>query len=1097
MEPIEAAASELTTSPPRLAELLLEIGEIYRKNLLATANGRRYLDNTLKSIRESAAVDSRRFAPDATLLDRYSRAWNEYGEVGGSLYVGVESPASLEDAESIWNRCSQRCSHTLEDYRGKRQRYDENRHRPFRRPKQEPRIPEEFYVDLWAMKSVLEALPSLQQKYVDEATAESQRDLNLAFESEVRRRDAHTADEIDKRKTALDFGIAVLGRFGLAWSDALATLQQAPNERELALVRLGRFESVVPEAVLLEVPAMIEFPADRALAIDAPISRRDDAMSIVRSVVLRSLAAMPPGQLHLSIFDPVALGQSVADFLHLGDYDERLIDTKPRTSSREIEARLEEHVAHLEMVIGKYLRGQYTSIREYNRQAMEVAEPYRLLVVCDYPAQFTDRATELLLSLIENGARCGVHVIIHLDPEAAAQERIGLERILRRADRLTWRGQNLHIDLAGGPIGVDVVPDRCPPITFGRDSQPSSEAARFLAALGDRARSMEQRVVELDQCFELLARNSSVATASHLPVLKNGRGRIRLIDPESWWSGDSTTGATAILGRSGAQTVAPLYVSSTDIAGGALMVGLPRSGKTTALHAAILSLSITYSPEELELYLIDAKHGVEFNVYRDLPHARMVAINNEREFAVAVLVSLDREIAKRAELMKTRTPGRTNLQDYRLATGEALPRVVVVIDEFHELFEEDDRLGQEAFAAFSNIVRQGPFAGVHMILASQTLSSMPAMDRNTLTLLPARVAFACNESDGQVVMGDANQDVRFLSRAGEGLLNPNRGDPVYNVRFQGAFVPPEHRGSLIRQISVKATHAGWLRRPRVFDGDSLADRSQVVPSTFAEADEAPYRLRFVAGEPLTLEEYLPLTLRRTDGQNVLLVGPVDDDGVPEAGLLGVIESVLLAASRQTADTHVVDLVNDEGGPGSGEARRISLAELCGALKLSYHRRQGLGNLITDTADLVSERIALEEHRSSGRLLMVVGLQRASELDPDTCDDDSLVGKLQLIIKEGPEVGVHTILVADSLANLYRRLGTGILDDVVIRIVGRLPTDQDRQQLLDLYRPIDLRSNQLMLFDRDRDRRMKFRPYGPIIEGWLTLASFDAQFEGNA
>ena len=113
-------------------------------------------------------------------------------------------------------------------------------------------------------------------------------------------------------------------------------------------------------------------------------------------------------------------------------------------------------------------------------------------------------------------------------------------------------------------------------------------------------------------------------------------------------------------------------------------------------------------------------------------------INSEREFAVAVLNSLDREIARRAELMKACAPGRTNLQEYRQATGDRLPRVVAIIDEFHEIFEEDDQLGQQAFSAFSNIVRQGPFAGVHVVLASQTLSSMPAMDRNTLTLLPAR-----------------------------------------------------------------------------------------------------------------------------------------------------------------------------------------------------------------------------------------------------------------------------------------------------------------------------------------------------------------------
>src|SRR5438067_781355 len=71
-----------------------------------------------------------------------------------------------------------------------------------------------------------------------------------------------------------------------------------------------------------------------------------------------------------------------------------------------------------------------------------------------------------------------------------------------------------------------------------------------------------------------------------------------------------------------------------------------------------------------------------------------------------------------AEVMKVETPGRTNLTEYRQLTGNRMPRIVAIIDEFHEVFEEDDRTGHAAFAAFSNIVRQGPFAGVHLVLAS-------------------------------------------------------------------------------------------------------------------------------------------------------------------------------------------------------------------------------------------------------------------------------------------------------------------------------------------------------------------------------------------
>ena len=58
-----------------------------------------------------------------------------------------------------------------------------------------------------------------------------------------------------------------------------------------------------------------------------------------------------------------------------------------------------------------------------------------------------------------------------------------------------------------------------------------------------------------------------------------------------------------------------------------------------------------YTPEELELYLVDFKQGVEFKTYaaHELPHARVVAIESDREFGLSVLEKLDAELRRRAE----------------------------------------------------------------------------------------------------------------------------------------------------------------------------------------------------------------------------------------------------------------------------------------------------------------------------------------------------------------------------------------------------------------------------------------------------------------
>ena len=470
------------------------------------------------------------------------------------------------------------------------------------------------------------------------------------------------------------------------------------------------------------------------------------------------------------------------------------MDVKTWTSERDIEARLDELVDHLEVVISNYLRGQFETIDQYNLHAGEVSEAYRVLVVYDYPAGFTDHAAHQLLSLVENGPRCGVHTVLLCDPKVERQGSTPLARLTHTMQRISWSSGGTALSLAD-PVGLirwTLRTDPEPPITFDEDGLPTTPCARLLLDIGNAAREGSDGPVTPERLFPVLNRLVAAGRSPDLPDVRRA-APLDPLDSTTWWQAVSTRGAYAPVGRAGAQDVAALHFSSTEIAGGCIVVGLPRSGKSTALHSMVLSICMLYPPEELELFLIDSKHGVEFKSYDSLPHARMVSIHSERELATSVLRALDNEIARRAELMK-RTAGTVNVNEYREVTGEVVPRIVLIMDEFHEVFEIDDALGNEAFQAFSNIVRQGPFAGVHTIVSSQTLSSMPAMDRPTLDLLPMRMAFMCNDIDADIVMGDDNREVRALSRRGEGIFNPLKGKPSYNKPFVGMYIEPSWRG---------------------------------------------------------------------------------------------------------------------------------------------------------------------------------------------------------------------------------------------------------------------------------------------------------------
>src|SRR5690606_7443355 len=154
--------------------------------------------------------------------------------------------------------------------------------------------------------------------------------------------------------------------------------------------------------------------------------------------------------------------------------------------------------------------------------------------------------------------------------------------------------------------------------------------------------------------------------------------------PDSWWTGESRSETDIPLGKAGAlrkQHLALGHGTSQHV----LIAGRTGSGKSTLMHAMIANLALVYSPDEIDLYLIDFKKGVEFKTYatHQLPHAGVVAIESEREFGVSVLQRLDAELKLRAD--RFRDAGVQDIQGYRNAPGTPpLPRVLLIVDEFQE-----------------------------------------------------------------------------------------------------------------------------------------------------------------------------------------------------------------------------------------------------------------------------------------------------------------------------------------------------------------------------------------------------------------------------
>ena len=82
--------------------------------------------------------------------------------------------------------------------------------------------------------------------------------------------------------------------------------------------------------------------------------------------------------------------------------------------------------------------------------------------------------------------------------------------------------------------------------------------------------------------------------------------------------------------------------------------GRSGSGKSNLVNIIIQNLVYFYSPEEIELYLLDYKEGVEFNSYTNpmLNHASLIAVNSNVSYGVTFLEYIIEEKDRRSELFK-------------------------------------------------------------------------------------------------------------------------------------------------------------------------------------------------------------------------------------------------------------------------------------------------------------------------------------------------------------------------------------------------------------------------------------------------------------
>ncbi|MCA9268931.1 MAG: hypothetical protein KDA41_10700, partial [Planctomycetales bacterium] len=208
---------------------------------------------------------------------------------------------------------------------------------------------------------------------------------------------------------------------------------------------VSAYDDLAVEPTRFAPPAWITFPERPSLLLEAEGEARDAAIRVMQNVMLRLLASLPPGKVRFTIIDPTGRGQNFSAFMHLADFDDQLVTSRIWTESAHINKRLMDITEHMENVIQKYLRNEFEAIQQYNKEAGEVAEPYRVLVVANYPTNFSDEAARRLMSIVASGARCGVSTLISVDTKEAAARKMDLTDLRAHSATLEFNDEGARL----------------------------------------------------------------------------------------------------------------------------------------------------------------------------------------------------------------------------------------------------------------------------------------------------------------------------------------------------------------------------------------------------------------------------------------------------------------------------------------------------------------------------------------------------------------------------------------------------------------------------------------------------------------------------
>ena len=429
-------------------------------------------------------------------------------------------------------------------------------------------------------------------------------------------------------------------------------------------------------------------------------------------------------------------------------------------------------------------------------------------------------------------------------------------------------------------------------------------------------------------------------------------------------------------------------------------------------------------------------------------------------------------------------------------------------------------------------MRQGRAFGIHVLLGSQTLGGAYSLARSTLGQMAVRIALQCSETDAHLILSEDNSAARLLSRPGEAIYNDANGLIEGNHPFQVVWLSDARREDYLKRIHALSTREPprWSTRQIVFEGNIPADiarntlldsllrvdawpepracektgtGSEQLSATLGDerANEVPVPVFSQAppaqphawlGEAIAIKDPTAAVFVPQNGCNLLLIGPREEAAL---GIMGTaivsLAAQYLPAGRSLVNgqplangrPHSAERSSTSSKPSASGTKGASLGKLASLLPHPVRTagRRELAGLIADLAQEVDRRMAADKADAPTIYLFIRDLARFRDLRRDDEMGFSFSSEPRAvspgrrfadILREGPAVGVHTIVWCDTLNNLNRAVDRQGIREFDLRVLFQMAA-ADSSQLIDNPQAGKLGPNLALVLQRRR------RPPGKI------------------